>query len=366
MSRREACLALGAAVVAAVLLLTACGASKAGWGSATDAGVEASDGGISNDAPLFPDAGAYDAPPFDLEPPTLGPMQYLGGPVLQDPVDVYLLWYGAWHDAAERQSLITRLIQELSASPWLAIESNMETDPWDGGPRTVPATRMLLAASVNVSALEPDDSGVDYNVSSDRVMQIVTDAIDAGAVPQDNNAVYVVLTSNEVKYDSINACNYFCAYHDSFVPAVGAAPVRYAYVPDYEPLPDPFDGGVVDYSCLVGCTVQSTAAGYGAMAAPHSVDWAGDGMANALAHELAEAIDDPDPTINPAWQDVINGYVESADKCEWRFDPVVYLPGPYGGSYGNVELAPGDWWLIQQNWRSDILGPNGGECVLAP
>jgi hypothetical protein len=72
-------------------------------------------------------------------------------------------------------------------------------------------------------------------------------------------------------------------------------------------------------------------------------------MASILAHELEEAITDPD--LN-AWFD-LHG-MENADKCAWQFGPTKTAAN---GSKYNQTLA-GFNWLIQMNW----VNSGGGSC----
>ena len=75
-------------------------------------------------------------------------------------------------------------------------------------------------------------------------------------------------------------------------------------------------------------------------------------MVNVVAHELEEAVTDPD--LN-AWYDWRG--MENADKCAWKFGTTTTLPS--GAKY-NVTMN-GHKYLIQQNW----LNANGGLCTLS-
>ena len=74
-------------------------------------------------------------------------------------------------------------------------------------------------------------------------------------------------------------------------------------------------------------------------------------MVSVLAHELEEAVTDPE--LN-AWYDT-RGY-ENADKCAWTFG-TTYASG---GGIANMRLGSRDY-LIQQNWNA---GTNQ-KCALA-
>jgi len=74
-------------------------------------------------------------------------------------------------------------------------------------------------------------------------------------------------------------------------------------------------------------------------------------MASVIAHELEEAVTDPD--LN-AWWDT-NG-AENADKCAWTFGTTYAAPN---GSSANMKIGCRDY-LIQQNW----VNQGSGFCAL--
>ena len=75
-------------------------------------------------------------------------------------------------------------------------------------------------------------------------------------------------------------------------------------------------------------------------------------MASIIAHELEEAVTDPD--LN-AWYDT-RGY-ENADKCAWTFGATQTAAN--GAKY-NMTLG-GTNYLIQRNW----VNASGGYCALS-
>jgi len=74
-------------------------------------------------------------------------------------------------------------------------------------------------------------------------------------------------------------------------------------------------------------------------------------MASIIAHELEEAV--TDPNLN-AWYD--SRGQENADKCAWTFGTTYTTSN---GSKANMSLG-GLNYLIQQNW----VNANGGGCAL--
>jgi len=76
-------------------------------------------------------------------------------------------------------------------------------------------------------------------------------------------------------------------------------------------------------------------------------------MASIIAHELEEAVTDPD--LN-AWYD--RRGAENADKCAWTFGTTTTLSS---GAKKNVTLGSRNY-LIQQNW---VNNGSGGFCAMS-
>ena len=49
-------------------------------------------------------------------------MQYNGGPVMANPINVYLIWYGKW-DGNNATAILPQFLQDLSQSPWARIQT---------------------------------------------------------------------------------------------------------------------------------------------------------------------------------------------------------------------------------------------------
>src|ERR1051325_9399642 len=75
-------------------------------------------------------------------------------------------------------------------------------------------------------------------------------------------------------------------------------------------------------------------------------------MASTIAHELDEAVTDPNLD---AWYDSKQN--ETADKCAWTFGTTYTA---INGSKANMQLGAKDY-LIQQNW----VNSGGGFCALS-
>ena len=135
-------------------------------------------------------------------------------------------------------------------------------------------------------------------------------------MPKDTNGVYFVLTSKDVTASS-GFCTQYCGWHT--YGTVAGSNIKYSFVGN----PD---------RCPASCAAQTTSPNGNAGA---------DGMASIIAHELSEAV--TDPNLN-AWYDK-RGY-ENADKCAWTFGSTYSVAN---GSKANVHLGGRDF-LIQQNW----------------
>ena len=141
-------------------------------------------------------------------------------------------------------------------------------------------------------------------------------AIVASVNPTDPNGVYFVLTTPDVNETS-GFCTLYCGWHTHA--SINGFDIKYAFVGN--PL-----------RCPAACQAQSPG--------PNG-SGGGDGLANMIAHELDEAVTDPDFT---GWFDT-NGK-ENADKCAWTFGTVYKSSN---GAKANMKLGALDY-LIQQNW----------------
>ena len=92
------------------------------------------------------------------------------------------------------------------------------------------------------------------------------------------------------------------------------------------------------------CAAQTTSSPNG--------DVGADAMVSVIAHELEEAV--TDPNLN-AWYD--NRGYENADKCAWTFGTTYNATN---GSKANMNLGGHDY-LIQRNW----VNASGGYCSIS-
>ena len=240
---------------------------------------------------------------------------YHGGPLLLGATNVYYIWYGNW-SGNSATTILTDLAQNIGGSPYY----NINTTYYDGSNNHV-------ANSVYYARSTTDAYSQGTDLSDAGVQAVVSGAISSGALPKDSNALYFVLTSADVNETS-GFCTQYCGWHTHGT--IAGSDIKYSFVGN----PD---------RCPSACEAQTTGPNGNAGA---------DGMASVMAHELEEAVTDPD--LN-AWYDR-RGY-ENADKCAWTFG-TTYTTG--NGALANMKLGARDY-LIQRNW----VNAAGGSCALS-
>src|SRR5438105_1030837 len=241
-------------------------------------------------------------------------ISYHGGPVILDTTHVYYIWYGNW-SGNTANTILTNLAQNIGGSPYF----NINTTYYNG-------SNVHVSNSVQYVNSVNDNYSHGTSLSDAAIQAVVAGAISGGGLPYDTNAVYFVLTSADVTASS-GFCTQYCGWHTHGT--LNGFDIKYAFIGNPDRLPSAFEA-------------QSTG--------PNSNAGA-DGMASIIAHELEEAVTDPD--LN-AWYDTRGQ--ENADKCAWTF-------GNYSTANGyayNVTLG-GKQYLIQQNW----VNGGSGYCAMS-
>jgi len=237
-------------------------------------------------------------------------ISYHGGPVMLGTTSVYFIWYGNW-SGNTADSILSNLATNVGSSPYF----NINTTYYDGSNRHV-------SNSVHYAGSTTDNYSHGTAVSDAGIQAIVSSAISSGRLPKNTGAVYFVLTSADVSASS-GFCTQYCGWHTHGT--IAGMDIKYAFIGN----PD---------RCPSACAAQTTS--------PNG-NLGADGMASIIAHELEEAVTDPD--LN-AWYDV-RGY-ENADKCAWTFGTTYKVAN---GSLANMKLGSRDF-LIQQNWVNSGAG----------
>ena len=125
-------------------------------------------------------------------------------------------------------------------------------------------------------------------MSDNDIRAAVTNAISSGRLPLNKDGVYFVLTSSNISKSGF--CTQYCGWH-TYAKVNGVA-VKYSFVGNAN-------------RCLNACAAQTISPNNNAGV---------DGMLSVVAHELEEAVTDPE--LN-AWYD--SRGAENADKCAWTF-----------------------------------------------
>jgi hypothetical protein len=245
-----------------------------------------------------------------------GQIAYHGGPVMTSTsgVNVYLIWYGSWSGNTGLQ-IIPDFVTNESGSPYYAIN----TTYYD-------ASKNFVQNLITLSGQANDNYSQGTSLTDAKIKTIVSSAISSGALPLDSNAVYFVLTSQDVNETS-GFCTQYCGWHTHG--SISSTDVKYAFV-----------GNAA--RCITACAAQSTS--------PNGNPGV-DGMVSVIAHELEEAVTDPD--LN-AWY--FSSGNENADQCAWTFGTEYTAPN---GSKANMHLGSRDY-LVQQNW----IRATRGKCAL--
>lgn len=249
-----------------------------------------------------------EAPKNNARPTRGNGIDYHGGPVMLGTTNIHYIWYGNWSGNAAT-TILTDFAQNIGGSPYF----NINTTYYNG-------SNVHVSNSVSFAGSSNDSYSQGTSLSDAQIQAVV-----AATNPTDTNAVYFVLTSADVTASS-GFCTQYCGWHTHAT--IGGRDIKYSFVGD-------------PTRCPSSCETQTTG--------PNGSSGA-DGMASIIAHELEEAVSDPD--LN-AWYDR-RGY-ENADKCAWTFGSEYTTSN---GATANMKLGTRDY-LIQQNW----VNASGGFCA---
>jgi hypothetical protein len=236
-------------------------------------------------------------------------LSYHGGPVMVAPTKMYYIWYGSQWDTASK-NVLTNLGQNIGGSPYF----NINTTYYNG-------SNVHVQNSVSLAGSATNSGTYGTSLTDANIQSIVSDAIASGALPADANGVYMVLTDKTVRATS-GFCTQYCGWHTHAT--ISGVDIKYAFV------------GNAETQCASSCGATSPS--------PNNTPGA-DGAASVLAHELEEAVTDPD--LN-AWYANSDGQ-ENADKCAWNWGTTSLAANgaKYNQTFGSMK------YLIQQNWVID-------------
>jgi len=242
-------------------------------------------------------------------------ISYHGGPIILGTTNAYVIWYGDWAGNTGT-TILTDLLSNMGGSPYYNINTTY--------------TNAAGAKVTNAVAYggSTTDNAHGTSLSDSTIRTIVSDAVTSGRLPTDPNGVYFVLTAAGVAETS-GFLTQYCGWHTHG--SISGADLKYAFIGD------------PTGPKISACAAQTAKSPNGNVGA--------DAMASVIAHELEEAVTDPD--LN-AWYDS-RGY-ENADKCAWTFGSTFAAPN---GSAYNLTLGPRQF-LIQRNW----VNASGGFCAV--
>ena len=237
-------------------------------------------------------------------------IRYWGGPVMTGMNNkIYYIWYGNW-SGNSAPTILDNLAKSIGGSPYF----NINTTYYNGSGTHV-------SNSVTFAGEAYDNNSQGASLTDAGVANVVANALNTGALPVDTSGIYFVLTSKDVD-ESSGFCTQYCGWHTNGTYTVPGNPIiKYAFVGNPE-------------RCPSACQAQP------GNSSPNG-NLGADGMASIIAHELEEAI--TDPQLN-AWFDTRGA--ENADKCAWTFGTTSTAQN---GSLYNVTLG-GKNYLIQRNW----------------
>lgn len=250
---------------------------------------------------------------------TTNGIDYHGGPVMLGPHHVYFIWYGNWNQN-NATTILPKFIQNLNATAY----SNINSTYSDG-------SGQAIANDVSLNGQVFDNYSQGTVLSDPGLSTAVSRTLQNGTLPTDANGIYFVLSSADVDQQGVNGefCVDFCGFHRHAT--LNGADIKFAFVGN-------------SARCLSNCASPNLGIGPNGNAGA-------DAMASIMAHELNEAITDPD--LN-AWFDSSGN--EVGDKCNFIFGSVFTAPN---GAPANVTLGDRRF-LIQKNW----INLAGGFCTI--
>jgi len=241
-------------------------------------------------------------------------ISYHNGPVMHGTVNVYYIWYGDWTKDPAANAILTDWAQYIGDSPYEKINT------------TYGDTTGNVSGSIHYAGSATMSSNTFGTALSD---SSIASIVSSSGLTLETNGVYFVLTAPGINETSGFLTKY-CGWHTWGT--FGGKNIKYAFV------------GNAQGSSLYSCAGQTASSPNG--------DPAADAMVSVMAHELEEAVSDPN--LN-AWYDSTGA--ENADKCAWTFGAT---HSASGGGQANMRLGNRDY-LIQQNW----VNAGGGYCALS-
>jgi hypothetical protein len=264
-------------------------------------------------------------------------INYNGGPVMHS-TNLYFILYGNWSSLdSTGPGILQTWAQHIAPSPYF----NMNTTYGDSSGANVPN-------AVTFKGVYTDTGSLGTTLSDASIGTLTSNAINSGqlgtAGVADPNGLYMVLTAPGVG-ESSGFISSYCGWHwsGSFLNGAVQEGTIYSGTPVVQ---FGFIGNAAGPS-LGRCAVQSNS--------PNG-DAGADAMISVMAHELSEAVSDPEGN---AWY-ASNGE-ENGDLCAWNFGTTYPAAN---SSVANVNLSGKDY-LMQQIWVNGVVNGQNGGCALS-
>jgi hypothetical protein len=240
-------------------------------------------------------------------------IDYHGGDVMENPHNVYFVWYGNWNGNTAL-SILPQFIAGLNGSFYF----NTNASYFDN------SRHVQNAVTMSTQVFDAYSQGT--TLDDGAIRAVISRGLSVG-LPADRNGIYFVLTSADVDQTSLGGfCVRQCGYHS--YTNLNGTDIKYSFVGNADRCP-----GACASSLL---SPTSPNGNRGA-----------DAMASVMAHEINETV--TDPHLN-AWYD--SAGQEVGDKCAWNFGTTFVTPN---GANANVTLGSNNY-LVQQNWVSSASG----------
>lgn len=175
---------------------------------------------------------------------------------------------------------IQTFISSLSSTDWFNVQKSYYYQASESSPR------INTTGPIKVANTVKDNYSCKKNLGDDKVTKVISNQLMNKKLPYDENGLYLVLTSSDVKEGAF--CDSYCGYHSYF--DYNSKRIIYAFI------------GNALSMCRQSCI------GRNLKVSPNK-DVGIDGMISVIAHEIAEAMSDPE--LN-TWAD--SDGEENADK----------------------------------------------------
>lgn len=249
-----------------------------------------------------------------------------------DPIKVYLILYGNWPASSCGPPVITSLINSLSDSSLDSAVGPTTRSWWKVATKFTQSNGQPVSSSISVAGTVhrnyTQGKSLHDAKGSNSTWSVITSALAEGLLPVDSKAMYMVLTSADVKVGNRKNgfCRGYCGFH-SYSNYKGTS-IKYGFTGDA--------------SSQCPGSVCNMNMGYG-RSSPNSC-YGADGMASTILHELAEIATNP---TFWSWASAKNVYLEAADICS--------------GSYMN-----GAQWGADYKWMYNVGGSNDMKFLVQP